>query len=42
MDFEWSVMDQEKDIGQLMDSSMKVSMKYLVAVKKTNSMLEII
>ena len=38
---ELSVMDQERDFGVLVDSSMKVSTQYVVAVK-ANSMLGII
>ena len=42
MGSELSVMDQERDLGVLVDSSMKVSTQCVAAVKKANSMLGII
>ena len=39
MGSELSMMDQERDLGVLVDSSMKVSTQCAVAVKKANSML---
>ena len=42
MGSELSLMDQERDLGVLVDSSMKGSTQCAVAVKKANSMLGII
>ena len=42
MGSELSMMDQERDLGVLMDSSMKVLTQCVPAVKKANSMLSII
>ena len=39
MGSELSVTDQKKDLGVIVDSSMKVSTQCAAAVKKTNSML---
>ena len=42
MGSELSVMDQERDLGVLVDRSMKVSTQGAAAVKKATSMLNII
>ena len=42
MGSELSVTDQERDLGLLVDSSMKVSIQCAAAVKKASSMLGII
>ena len=42
MGSELSVMDQERDLGVLVDSSMKESTQCTVAVKKANFMLGLI
>ena len=42
MGSELSVRDQERDLGVLVDSSVKVSTQCVVAMKKGNSMLGII
>ena len=42
MGSELSVMDQERDLGVLVDSLMKVSTQCAVAVKKANSILGLI
>lgn len=40
--YELSVTDQERNLGVLVDNSIKVSTEYVVEVKKENSMLGII